>query len=128
MKIKLEEKNITSINALILEKAGRMECYPMITPETIKKLDKNVELLTKKEAIGTKLILNGFSGSLPKAYKYKKAFMSCTFEFCPSGWFLTGVNSDFCYSGGSVDEIDVYHTTEQKVIIKNKLYRQFYGN
>ena len=127
MKIKLEKKE--QIEKLLNEVAGKLDAT-VSYQELLDVVNKHIkkELLLKKDQAGVQLIVNGFCGELPRAYKYKKEFISVTLELFSSGYYVVDITRDSVSPRTYVKSNKIRYGKDQEVKIKQILLENFLGS
>lgn len=100
MKIRISEENTAAIRDAIAQAEGRAKARTISVQDI---LDSVVEIsehynLPKKYMVGLRFSVDPNAQHFPNAYKYVPESTQFCVEYCPSGWFLTGIAREACKS------------------------------
>lgn len=125
MKIKIESKNASAIEAALLSVNGRAHDHAYTTFSAIEKIAKKSEILavglvgSQKSAIGA--VMDSTSGErMPRAYKYSRVGTTVTIERCSTGWFLVGVAAETLFQEGGKDRLTLTEAQDLAAVAKTR--------
>ena len=126
MKIKFTPENRSKIEQAIAATAGRVEAT--VTWDEVEDaigIYKKNQILSKKDSKGARIVINGFDGTLPRAYRYTKTYIYVVLEVCSSGLFVTNIYKAAAQSGRYIPPCSFHFSTEQQEMLKKKLLERY---
>ena len=100
MKIRISEENTAAIRDAIAQAEGRAKVRTISPVDIFDAVAEISEKYTmpKKYMVGLRFSVDPHAQHFPNAYKYVPESTQFCVEYCPSGWFLTGIARETCKS------------------------------